>query len=782
VSPFRTIKKTPALIGLLALSLSLLPIGASTVPAHATAGTGNLTINSSGGSSGWEIVPASGSSPAILRTTSGGAATVNASHIITALNSGDLVVQGAGIAVQQDIVATSGNYSLTFKASAHINVNAGIAIATRGGNAIFWADSDASPSTSAAGDYVAFRAGSSLQTAGGNIVIAGGLDDGLNGGVPGDGIPDGYIFGKFATGIDPAGGGTSGTAAVFLHSATLNAQSGSVLIRGNGTGVYQNFQMGVWLQVGSIAANQIDIFAKGSLGGASSSNWGLMLSGFTLTSPGNISLFGWGGKAGATNTDANQIGIYLISSDSTPSTIQTTGSGNISLDGVGGGGTFCQNPCPASPPHNALGIYVRADQIITSDAGNITFTGESGLKGSSGLAIVSLSSPTTTSGNISFLGLNNTQGTLNPASGGVTLAGASASAGTLSIESTGDVTQTAAITASNLALTGSGAVTLTNASNNFGTISAGTSASKVARVSVFDVSGGLTVGQVGSLQGISSTGDVLIETGTGDISLAGSVATDSTSNTAITFNAGKSAAVGTGTGGNIVVSGTPALTTGTGGIVRMFSGRESASTGLTNLVGGSANVKYNVDETSTLSPALSSGAKYALYRSAITTPQLSSIANLTKTVGDSVLNLTPPSATDQANNTVAGTTTWSSSNSSVASVSGSSLSLGTAGTATITATFTPTDSSSYDVATTSFTVTVSAAPISSPSVPSTPASAAPISSPSVPSTPASVSPGAVSLAATGASQGAMGMIAFGFTLIGVSFLVWSRRVRLGIRS
>jgi hypothetical protein len=760
-------KKTPALIGLLALSLSLLPIGASTVPAHATAGTGNLTIISSGTESGWEIVPASGSSPAVLRTTGSGAATIKASHIITALNSGDLVVQGALIAVQQDIVATSGNYSLTFKALVHIAVSANIDIATRGGNAIFWADSDASGDTSTAGGYVAFLAGSSLQTAGGNIVIAGGLDDGLNGGVSGDGIPDGYIFGAKATGIDPAGGGFSGTAAVFLNSATLDAGSGSVLIRGNGTGAFANFQMGVWLQVGSITANQIDIFAKGSFGGASSSNWGLMLSGFTLTSPGNISLFGWGGKAGATNTDTNQIGIYLISSGSTPSTIQTTGSGNISLDGVGGGGTFCQTPCPASPPHNALGIYVRADQVITSAAGNITFTGESGLKGSSALAIVSLSSPTTTSGNISFVGLNNTQGTLNPASGGVTLAGASASAGTLSIESTGDVTQTAAITASNLALTGSGAVTLTHAGNNFGTISAGTSVSKVARVSVFDASGGLTVGQVGSLQGVSSTGDVLIETGAGDISVAGSVATDSTSNTAITFNAGKSTAVGTRTGGNIVVSGTPTLTTGTGGIVRMFSGIEAASTGLTNLVGGLANVKYNVDETSTFSPALSSGAKYALYRSAITTPQLSPLANLTKTVGDSVLDLTPPSATDQSNNSVAGSTSWSSSNSSVASLTGSSLSFGSAGTATITATFTPTDSSSYDIATASFTVTVSAAPSSSTPVSSTPASA---------------SPKVISLVATGASQGVMGIIAFGFALIGASLLVWSRRVRLGISS
>jgi hypothetical protein len=81
------------------------------------------------------------------------------------------------------------------------------------------------------------------------------------------------------------------------------------------------------------------------------------------------------------------------------------------------------------------------------------------------------------------------------------------------------------------------------------------------------------------------------------------------------FNAGSSTAAGTSTGGNIIISGSPTFTTGSGGRMTYYTGSISGSTGLTSLIGsGSNRFRYNSDETTTnYSAALSSG-KYAIYR------------------------------------------------------------------------------------------------------------------------------------------------------------------------
>jgi hypothetical protein len=136
-------------------------------------------------------------------------------------------------------------------------------------------------------------------------------------------------------------------------------------------------------------------------------------------------------------------------------------------------------------------------------------------------------------------------------------------------------------------------------------------------VTFTDVSGGLTIGSVGSTSGLTSSGTILVETLTGDITLSQNLTTDNTTANAITLNAGKSTAIGTATGGDIKVSGTPILTTGTGGIVKLFSGSESSSTELTTLVGGASNRRNEVDETtSSFSPVLAANNSYALYRQA----------------------------------------------------------------------------------------------------------------------------------------------------------------------
>jgi hypothetical protein len=128
-------------------------------------------------------------------------------------------------------------------------------------------------------------------------------------------------------------------------------------------------------------------------------------------------------------------------------------------------------------------------------------------------------------------------------------------------------------------LHGAGTFTLQNSSNNVATIAGGSNLAKLGSLSFTDASDGLTIGSVNPT-GIYSTGAILIETLTGDINLTENISTTSTSSDAIILNAGKSSSVGTSTGGDIIVTGTPSLTTGTNGIVKLFSGSVAQSTGL----------------------------------------------------------------------------------------------------------------------------------------------------------------------------------------------------------
>ncbi|BDU53062.1 hypothetical protein LINBF2_12970 [Limnohabitans sp. INBF002] len=165
------------------------------------------------------------------------------------------------------------------------------------------------------------------------------------------------------------------------------------------------------------------------------------------------------------------------------------------------------------------------------------------------------------------------------------------------------------ITADKLALL-SGAVTLDHTSNNVGTLAA----SGVSSLTYVN-SGALTIGTVNPT-GITATGDVRIETLSGDLTVAADVVTTSTTANAVLLNAGKNTAAGTSTGGNILVSGTPTLTAGTNGVIRLMGGSVTGSTGLTDLVGsGSGHFRYNSDEAATrYSVALSPNVINAIYR------------------------------------------------------------------------------------------------------------------------------------------------------------------------
>jgi hypothetical protein len=87
------------------------------------------------------------------------------------------------------------------------------------------------------------------------------------------------------------------------------------------------------------------------------------------------------------------------------------------------------------------------------------------------------------------------------------------------------------------------------------------------------------------------------------------------------------------------------------------------------------------------------------------TPSLSSFAPVSKTVGDPAFDLSAPSVA----NSLPGSFTYTSATTATATISGATVTLGSAGTTVITATFTPTDTTIYNNATITMTLTVTTA-------------------------------------------------------------------------
>jgi autotransporter-associated beta strand protein len=186
---------------------------------------------------------------------------------------------------------------------------------------------------------------------------------------------------------------------------------------------------------------------------------------------------------------------------------------------------------------------------------------------------------------------------------------------TLSIKSSGTAYQSAAIVTPNLALNGTGIFTLTNLTNNIGTVAGGGLGNLLGATEIIDASGGLTIGTVGTNVGLTGSSTIKVETLTSNLTLEANINTTSTSSNAVILTAAKNTAIGVGTGGDILIAGTPTITMGTGGIAKLFSGLEETSTGLTTFVGGSNNVRNNFDETSaSITPALTANNRYAIYR------------------------------------------------------------------------------------------------------------------------------------------------------------------------
>lgn len=93
------------------------------------------------------------------------------------------------------------------------------------------------------------------------------------------------------------------------------------------------------------------------------------------------------------------------------------------------------------------------------------------------------------------------------------------------------------------------------------------------------------------------------------------------------------------------------------------------------------------------------------------TPTLGAFANVNKTYGDAAFTVVAPTAVGVVPGTLAGSFTYTSGTTGVATVSGSTVTLAGAGSSVITALFTPTDSTNYTTANTTMTLAVAKAPL-----------------------------------------------------------------------
>lgn len=130
----------------------------------------------------------------------------------------------------------------------------------------------------------------------------------------------------------------------------------------------------------------------------------------------------------------------------------------------------------------------------------------------------------------------------------------------------------------------------------------------------------------------------------------------------------------------------------------------NATTGVVTTSSTLAAGSYSADVVAT-DTGSRSGRKAVSITVTKATPTFSSWSNLTKIFGDSPYSISAPTVTGS----LAGTFTYTSSNTSVISIAGSTATVAGAGSATITALFTPTDTSNYETATTTNTVTVNKA-------------------------------------------------------------------------
>ena len=322
--------------------------------ASITAGSGSdITLENSSNDFTGEITIVSGRDVSLADTNDVSMGAATAAGALTVSSGGDIYVTNT-----INTTAGGADGDILLKAAGGIvqnNNGTATALTTNGGDVILWADSDVNNSGSIHlgndGTENLDLFPDSITTSGGTIVLAGGADDGANGGTGGDGIPDGFTVNPDYIGVE------------VDEEFTLNSGIGDIIIRGRSTFTGDDYGYGVYLDRG-VDITGGDIYITG-IGADSSHNYNSgvhMFSNDTLAgsiaASGNIVIDGTANVssgAGGDNNDGIRISEYSV----------ITAGGNISL---------------AGRKNNYVGVNSDAvdmvGQLASTGGGTITLTGD----------------------------------------------------------------------------------------------------------------------------------------------------------------------------------------------------------------------------------------------------------------------------------------------------------------------------------------------------------------------------------------------------------------------
>ena len=608
--------------------------GTGTVTVHGTGGAnggyGNYGVYVSGGSS---TITSSGGAVSVTGQGNGSAGSKNANH--------GIYVNGAGAAI------TSGG-------------NADVTVTGTGGGA--------GVSAGNIGVYVS-TAGQITAGGGGNVSVmgTGGNAGGTGGGNLGVDVEGAGLISALGTGwthVQGTGGGSSGASnsGVLLTGAgsTVGSGGGDVSVSGTGGGSGTSaFNAGVSISsagagITSGGNGNVSVIGTGGSGsgGRQYGVWLQSAGGITASGMGTVTVEGTGGAS----SGVNNFGVNVSDANSKI----TSSGGAVSVTGRGGGGMGAGNFGLVLGNSGAISSGGNADITLTTDShvgdGSESInagTGTVTIRNRSAGTLVNLGGADVLSGSPLTLGLSSAE--LNritagqvivgrndaSASGNITVSSAVSPTGAANVTlltggdiainaglgATTQLTLTAGngssvsgsgnITAPNLLLNGPNVnYTLNTAAGN----SVGTLAAANAAGLAFANGGALTIGSVNGVNGISASGPVSVATAAGNLSLSQPVNTTDNSASAIALNAGQSTAAGTSTGGDIVVSGAGAVSTGAGGRATLMTGSVAGSTGVAALAGGSGSghYRYHSDESTTHYTSALGAGTYVVYREAPT--------------------------------------------------------------------------------------------------------------------------------------------------------------------